>query len=489
VVEGTIIAGRYAVQRLIGQGSMGAVWLALDGRENRPVAIKLIDAALARDESARRRFLREAEIVARSAGPHVVQMFEQGVAEDGRPYFVMEFLAGISLRERLEDDGSLSVPDTARLLSEVCAALEPPHGAGLVHRDLKPEHIFLVPEGEHEVVKLLDFGVAKAALLPESALYTSTSTGDLIGTPLYMSPEQVQGVTSVDFRTDLWALGVIVFECLTGVRPFEAKALPRLVARILAGPLPVPSQLAPEAALTPEIDAWMARALARDPAARFASARELATEFARAAAEDAPAPRDASPIRRALDAGDVSGAVQTALTQFGPEILRYLANLLEEPGLADDAFSLFCERVWFGLPRFEWRCSFRTWAFVVARRAAADVRRVEGRQRRLAGPVTDSQLSRIAEQVRTATLPLLKTEGRSAFRRLRDELPHDDKMLLVLRIDRGLAWEELARVFLDAPSPDATELRREAARLRKRFQLVKERLRERAKAAGMLEEP
>jgi serine/threonine-protein kinase len=484
-LEGTVVANRYSLERLLGRGSTGNVWLALDARDHRQVAIKLIDGAVAGDADVKQRLAREAQLVARASGPHVVQIFDHGVTDDGRPYMVMEYLAGRSLREHLSQDGSLSLRETAGLLTDLCAALEPAHEAGLVHRDLKPEHVFLVPDGGREVIKLLDFGVAKSAGTPAS--FASTSTGDLIGTPLYMSPEQVKGLTSLDFRTDLWALGVIVFECLTGVRPFEAKALPRLVARILAGPIPVPSQVAPEAALPPDVDAWMARALARDPAARFGSARELAAAFAMAAEDDVPSTRDESAIRRALDAGDLGTAVEAALMQFGPEILHYLVGHLGQPELADDAFSLFCERVWSSLSRFEWKCSFRTWAFVLARHAAADVRRSEGRQQRGRTPLTDSRLSRLAEHVRTATLPLLKTEGRSAFKRLRDELSQEDKMLLVLRVDRGLAWDELARVFLDTASPDDAELRRESARLRKRFQLVKARLRERAKATGIVE--
>jgi serine/threonine-protein kinase len=486
-LEGTVVADRYSLVSLIGQGSMGNVWLAVDAREHRQVAVKLIDGPLAREPEVKRRLAREAQLIARASGPHVVQIFDHGVNDDGRPYIVMEYLAGRSLRERLVDDGFLPLRETAALLTDLCAALEPAHRAGLVHRDLKPEHVFVVPDGGREIIKLLDFGVAKSTGLPELGPSLCTSTGDLIGTPLYMSPEQVQGLTSVDFRTDLWALGVIVFECLTGVRPFEAKALPRLVARILAGPIPVPSRTAPEAALPPDVDAWMARALARDPSARFGSARELAAAFAAAAEDDAPSTRDESAIRRALDARDQGSAVAAALTQFGPEILHYLEAHLGQRDLADDAFSLFCERVWSGLSRFEWKCSFRTWAFVLARHAAVDVRRSEGRQRRARAPLTDSELSRVADHVRTATLPLLKTEGKSAFRRLRDELSQEDKMLLVLRIDRGLAWDELARVFLEAASPDDAELRRESARLRKRFQLVKARLRERAKAAGMLD--
>jgi RNA polymerase sigma-70 factor (ECF subfamily) len=195
---------------------------------------------------------------------------------------------------------------------------------------------------------------------------------------------------------------------------------------------------------------------------------------------------DESTIRRAWDAGDIAGASTAAITQLGPEILRYLAGILADPAAADDAFSLFCERAWRSFPRFEWRCSVRTWAYVLARRASVDVVRVEARHGRRHTPLSDSAAHAIAEQVRTTTLPLLRTEGRSAIARLRDELPPDDRTLLVLRVDRGLAWKDLARIFLDKESVGEDELRRESARLRQRFRLIRLRLRELARGAGLL---
>jgi RNA polymerase sigma-70 factor (ECF subfamily) len=196
---------------------------------------------------------------------------------------------------------------------------------------------------------------------------------------------------------------------------------------------------------------------------------------------------DESAIRSAMAAGDPAAAMRAAVARFGPEVLRYLSGYLGDADLADDAFSEFLQRVWSSLPRFEWRSSFRTWAYVIARRAAADVRRSERRQ--LAGrqPMTESQFAGVAAQVRTATLPLLRTEVKGAFARLREQLSHEDKLLLVLRGDRGLDWESVASVFLDEEAPGEPELRRESARLRKRYQIIKERLRERAKATGLLD--
>jgi RNA polymerase sigma-70 factor (ECF subfamily) len=201
---------------------------------------------------------------------------------------------------------------------------------------------------------------------------------------------------------------------------------------------------------------------------------------------DPDAVYDESAIRNAWNTGDMASAASVAIGQLGPEILKYLGGILGDLDAADDAFSLFCERLWTSLARFEWRCSFRTWAYVVARRASVDILRVAGRRRHRHSPLSNAHMESIAQGVRTTTLPLLKTEGKKALARLRDELPHEDRTLLVLRVDRRLAWEDLARVFLDMESPAEGELRRESARLRKRFQLLKARLRERARASGLL---
>jgi serine/threonine-protein kinase len=489
-MDGRPISDRYRLLRLIGRGGIGEVWLGHDGSLNRQVAIKLIDPKFAYNAEARSRFLREAQLAARISSAHIVQIFDHGVTSDGRPFMAMEYLVGRTLRDRLTEDGILSLDETMRVFSPLCKALESAHAEGIVHRDLKPENVFLVAgaRDQGEIVKVLDFGVAKVIGLNDVP-GSGTATGDLLGTPRYMSPEQARGLKTVDHRTDLWAAGVIAFECLTGVRPFEERTLGAVVAKILSGPTPVPSRAAPEAAIPPEIDAWMARALARNPSERFASAKDLAASFALAVQQSArgSAAGDDGAIRRAFDAGDFASAANLTVAQLGPEVLRYLGGQLADADLANDAFSIFCERLWSALPRFEWRSSIRTWAYVIARRALVDLQRVEGRRRRRLNPLTESHLSAVAAQVRTATLPLLRTEGKSALARLRDDLPQDDKMLLILRIDRGMSWEDLARVSLEHEAPDQADVRRESARLRKRFQLVKERLRDRARAAGLVD--
>jgi RNA polymerase sigma-70 factor (ECF subfamily) len=197
--------------------------------------------------------------------------------------------------------------------------------------------------------------------------------------------------------------------------------------------------------------------------------------------------RNESAIRRAWEDGDIPAASTAAIEVFGPEVLRYLVGTLRDSSAADEAFSLFCERLWSALPRFEWKSSLRTWAYTIARHASIDVTRAAGRKRRREEPLSGSRASAIAARVRSATSPALRTETKSAIARLRAELPPEDRELLVLRVDRGLPWEELAGVFLGDEGASEAAVRRESARLRKRFQLVKGRLRERAKDLGIVE--
>jgi serine/threonine-protein kinase len=490
-MEGNLVADRYRLVRLLGSGTTGSVWLSRDESANRDVAVKLLAPQVASSENARARFLREARLAAGLESHHMPSVHDHGITADDCPYLVMEYVQGPTLRERLSEEGRLSLHETAALVSDVCRGLAAAHAAGLVHRDLKPENVLLATEadGTGEMAKILDFGSAKASDILAEPGVDPTRTGDLVGTPSYMSPEQAQGLKTVGPAADLWAVGVIAFECVTGARPFEARALGPLIGKILAGAIPVPSKVAPEAGIPPSFDEWIARALSREPVSRFASAGELAEALARVAhAHSAVSHEDEGPISVAWQTGDIAATARAAITHLGPEILRYLGSVLSNDAAVEDAYSLFCERLWASLPGFEGRCSFRSWAYLIARRASVDIVRAEGRRLRRQAPLSDSHFAEVAEQVRTATLPLLKTAGRTALAQLRDELPHEDKMLLVLRVDRGLPWEDMARVFLSKESPTDVELRRESARLRKRFQLVKDRLRERAKAAGLVDD-
>jgi len=265
------IAGRYRLTELLGRGGMGEVWRAEHLALHSQVAIKLIEPRSATNEAVVRRFMQEARAAAALESPHVVRTTDFGVI-DGTPYIVMELLQGESLAQRLERMRRLSPAETERVIRHVARAVSKAHEAGFVHRDLKPDNVFIVVNDDEELVKVLDFGIAKAMGGSFGEQATKTRTGALMGTPYYMSPEQAQGDRSVDYRSDLWSMAIIAFECLTGTRPFDSEGLGALVMQICAGPIPIPSQVAP---VPPGFDEWFARATSRDPAGRFQSAREL----------------------------------------------------------------------------------------------------------------------------------------------------------------------------------------------------------------------
>jgi eukaryotic-like serine/threonine-protein kinase len=270
---GYVLAGRYVLRDQIGQGGMGSVWRAEHTQLSSIVAVKLIDPQLARSEDAVARFRREAKASAALRSPHVVQIFDYGV-EQGVPFIAMELLDGESLASRLHRTHHLSAGDTSWVMTHVARAVSKAHEAGIVHRDLKPDNVFLVRNDDETIAKVLDFGIAKAmGVGPVGATSSRTKTGALMGTPYYMSPEQAQGTKAVDYRSDLWSLGVIAFECILGRRPFESDALGDLLLRICVYPVPVPSSVGP---VPPGFDAWFAMACDRDPLRRFSSAREMA---------------------------------------------------------------------------------------------------------------------------------------------------------------------------------------------------------------------
>jgi hypothetical protein len=270
LVESSVIAGRFRLNKMIGRGGMGSVWQATHLGLDIPCAVKFMEGEFSKSAEAHARFEREAKAAAQLRSPHVVQVLDHGVC-DGTPYIAMELLDGEDLGKRLAKNGKIHPRDLNVVITQVCRALTKAHAVGIVHRDLKPDNIFLVHDDDREIAKVLDFGIAKssAATLEGS----NTKTGAMLGTPYYMSPEQAQGVKGVDYRSDLWSLGVIVYQCVTGVLPFESEALGDLLMKIMVQPLPVPSQFGE---VPHGFDAWWARAASRDPAGRFQSAKEFA---------------------------------------------------------------------------------------------------------------------------------------------------------------------------------------------------------------------
>ncbi len=306
--ERTVIAGKYRLERELAVGGMGAVWVARHLQLDELVAVKFMSATLPEPSDARARFGREARAAARLRGPHVVQVLDHGVDADV-PYIVMELLAGEHLGDRLKRERRLPLRTAASIAAQVGRALGRAHRAGIVHRDLKPANIFLARVDDEEIVKLLDFGIAKTAHDHGEEV---TGTDVLMGSPLYMSPEQARGEKGVDHRADLWSLGAILFRAVTGVPAFDGASAVDVIVQICTVSAPVASQAAP--GVHPSLDAFFLRALARDPGHRFASAREMTATFAalvdRIEAEQPAAARRA-PVARARPDSDAEPEGET----------------------------------------------------------------------------------------------------------------------------------------------------------------------------------
>jgi serine/threonine-protein kinase len=274
---GRVLAGRYRLSSRITRGSMGTIWSAEHLELGCSVAIKLMDEHGPDDRDSRARFLREARTAAALRSPHVVQVMDYGL--DGQtPFLVMELLQGETLLSRLARARRLSRRETATILSQVASALERAHALGVVHRDLSANNVFLVSDAKPVLAKLLDFGIAKSRARSPLGEQVSTVRGMILGTPRYMSPEQAEGL-EVDHRTDIWALGVLAFECLLGRAPFEGRTFGGLVLAICSRKLPVPSELG---SVPDGFDEWFSRACAREPRARFESVSEAARALRRA---------------------------------------------------------------------------------------------------------------------------------------------------------------------------------------------------------------
>jgi serine/threonine-protein kinase len=321
-----VLAGKYQLVRELGRGSMGTVWYAEHLALRSPVAIKLIDPGVGTNPDTLSRFLREARAAAALRSPHVVQILDFGV-DDAVPFIVMEVLEGESLADRLGRVRKLPPSEVVWIMTHVARAIGRAEEAKIVHRDLKPANIFIVKNADEELAKVLDFGIAKSTDGLGSSASSSTRPGIIVGTPYYMSPEQAQGASNVDHRTDIWAMGVIAFECLLGRRPFEADTVGGLLVSICSHPMPVPSDLGP---VPPGFDAWFLRACARDVDQRFSEARQCAIELSQVCAEAARTEASlARPRRKALLMGAALGAL--AVGAFAVHSLAIKGRLVEDP--------------------------------------------------------------------------------------------------------------------------------------------------------------
>ncbi|MGD0523547.1 MAG: serine/threonine-protein kinase [Polyangiaceae bacterium] len=280
---GRVVAGRFRLVGELGNGNMGSVWLADHLGLGVRCAVKLMAHAAMREPSSRARFQLEAKAIARLQSPHIVRVLDYDV-DDDTPFIAMELLQGEELAARLARLGPLDPVTTVALVAAIARGLSKAHAVGIVHRDLKPENIFLALTDEGEVVKILDFGIAKVT---SPGAGSGTLAGQILGTPQYMSPEQVRGATTIDHRSDLWSLAVVTYQCLLGQLPFDSPTLGDVFAQILVDPIPVPSQAAPAGVWVPRgFDGWWARAVSRDVDCRFGSAREMVEALARALVDD-----------------------------------------------------------------------------------------------------------------------------------------------------------------------------------------------------------
>ena len=283
---GMMVTPSVKLLRPIGEGGMGAVWVAEHLALRTQVVVKFIASNLKDSKEATERFSREAAAAAQVKSPHVVQTFDHGFTTDGIPYIVMELLEGRDLGAYLDQEHRAPAKVVIEIVAQLARALDRAHERGIVHRDIKPGNIFLCDAGRGEVfVKLLDFGIAKGVEMP--TLDSATKTGAMIGSPFYMSPEQILGTKNVDHRSDLWSVGVVVFEALTGKKPFDAETMGGLAIRIHSEPLPLPSSIDPT--LPPAFDAWFRKACARPVPDRFASAKEMSEALAAVFGDPLPA--------------------------------------------------------------------------------------------------------------------------------------------------------------------------------------------------------
>ncbi len=268
---GKLIAGKYQIESLLGTGAMGTVWIATHVNLGSKVAVKLVSPDFAKSAEARTRFLAEAKAAASLRSRYVVQMFDSGVTDDGAPYIVMEYLRGESLEDRIQRTGRIPLEQVVRIVGQVAKGLERAHCRNIVHRDLKPANIFLAStEDGEEVAKILDFGIAK--MEHEDKDYKATATGVIMGTPLFMSPEQARGLKSVDDTSDVYSLGMVTYAATVGDVPFHAESFGDLVYMVCTQDIPPTQTVAPW--LPPTLDAWFRRVCHKDQTKRFASAKE-----------------------------------------------------------------------------------------------------------------------------------------------------------------------------------------------------------------------
>mgnify|MGYP000125460384 CR=1 FL=1 len=274
VQVGETLLGKYRIERVLGQGGMGVVLATRHTQLNELFALKMMLPEALAHPGAAERFVREAQACARLKGEHIARVHDVGTLENGAPYMVMEYLSGEDLGQILQNRGALSVEETAFYVYQACEAIAEAHANGIIHRDLKPSNLFLTqrPNGT-PCVKVLDFGISREINAADRVGPNLTKTGTAMGSPVYMPPEQMANAKSSDARSDIWSLGVILYELVTGNLPFCAELMTEIVTKVLVeNPVP-PSQVRP--GIAPTFDTVIMRCLDKQPKNRYQSVAEL----------------------------------------------------------------------------------------------------------------------------------------------------------------------------------------------------------------------
>jgi eukaryotic-like serine/threonine-protein kinase len=301
---GRVIGDRYGVTTLIGEGGMGEVYEAEHLAMGRLVAVKVLNPKRAQDREAISRLRHEARVAGTLGHPNICAIYDMGRLDDGSPYLVMERLHGETLAQRLLREKRLPIEDLVDVMVQVLSALSAAHQRGIIHRDLKPDNIFLSRrEGMRPIPKLLDFGISKSEDVEETM---ADLTGQTVaaGTPFYMAPEQARGDRGLDHRIDLWATGIILYECLSGRRPFDARNYNALLVQILSSTPRALSEIQPD--VPPALERIVERALCKLPADRFQTALEVQTALRAVNLADAAATSKMPAKRRPIASDPIS---------------------------------------------------------------------------------------------------------------------------------------------------------------------------------------